>query len=89
MGIEEVHRETFAAGYEAGIAALRALGWRAHTAHRVAERWRKHEDRELAELQKLWGQGDDVYFARFEHMIFRAVKDDPLSSTLPVINQVR
>ncbi len=32
---------------------------------------------------------DDVYFARFEHMIFRPVKDDPLSSTLPVINQVR
>jgi len=32
---------------------------------------------------------DDVYFARFEHMVFRPVKDDPLSSTLPVINQVR
>jgi ABC-type branched-subunit amino acid transport system substrate-binding protein len=32
---------------------------------------------------------DDVYFARFEDMIFRPVKDDPLSSTLPAINQVR
>ena len=32
---------------------------------------------------------DDVYFARFEDMTFRPVKDDPLSSTLPVINQVR
>jgi ABC-type branched-subunit amino acid transport system substrate-binding protein len=32
---------------------------------------------------------DDVYFARFGTMIFRPVKDDPLSSTLPVINQVR
>ena len=32
---------------------------------------------------------DDVYFARFEDKIFRPVKDDPLSSTLPVINQVR
>jgi branched-chain amino acid transport system substrate-binding protein len=32
---------------------------------------------------------DDVYFARFEDMIFRPVKDDPLSSTLPAINQLR
>jgi ABC-type branched-subunit amino acid transport system substrate-binding protein len=32
---------------------------------------------------------DDVYFARFQDMIFRPVKDDPLSSTLPAINQVR
>ena len=32
---------------------------------------------------------DDVYFARFRDMTFAPVKDDPLSSTLPVINQVR
>jgi len=32
---------------------------------------------------------DDVYFARFAGMIFQPVGDDPLSSTLPVINQVR
>jgi branched-chain amino acid transport system substrate-binding protein len=32
---------------------------------------------------------DDVYFARFRDMVFRPVRDDPLSSTLPVINQVR
>jgi len=32
---------------------------------------------------------DDVYFARFEGMTFRPVKDDLLSSTLPVINQTR
>jgi branched-chain amino acid transport system substrate-binding protein len=32
---------------------------------------------------------DDVYFARFRNMVFRPVKDDPLSSTLPVIRQVR
>jgi branched-chain amino acid transport system substrate-binding protein len=31
---------------------------------------------------------DDVYFARFEDMTFRPVKDDPLSSTLPMISQV-
>jgi ABC-type branched-subunit amino acid transport system substrate-binding protein len=32
---------------------------------------------------------DDVYFARFADMVFRPVKDDPLSSTLPVIDQAR
>ncbi|MDQ2984741.1 MAG: ABC transporter substrate-binding protein [Actinomycetota bacterium] len=32
---------------------------------------------------------DDVYFARFRDMIFRPVKDDPLSSTLPTIPQTR
>ena len=32
---------------------------------------------------------DDVYFARFENMTYRPVRDDPLSSTLPVISQVQ
>ncbi len=30
---------------------------------------------------------DDVYFARFSGMTYQPVKDDPLSSTLPVIDQ--
>jgi ABC-type branched-subunit amino acid transport system substrate-binding protein len=30
---------------------------------------------------------DDVYFARLRDMTFRPIKDDPLSSTLPVIDQ--
>jgi branched-chain amino acid transport system substrate-binding protein len=30
---------------------------------------------------------DDVYFARFEHMVYVPVKDDPLSRTLPAIDQ--
>ena len=30
---------------------------------------------------------DDIYFARFHDMTFAPVKDDPLSSTLPVIPQ--
>ena len=31
---------------------------------------------------------DDVYFARFDGMIFKPVKDDALSATLPPIVQV-
>jgi ABC-type branched-subunit amino acid transport system substrate-binding protein len=32
---------------------------------------------------------DDVYFARFEDMTYKPVKDDPLSATLTVIDQTR
>ena len=32
---------------------------------------------------------DDVYFARFRDMTYRPVEDDPLSSTLPAIDQTR
>jgi ABC-type branched-subunit amino acid transport system substrate-binding protein len=32
---------------------------------------------------------DDVYFARFKDMIYGPVKDDPLSATLPVIQQTQ
>jgi len=63
-GVAEVHRETFAAAYETGIASLRALGFRAHTAHRLARRWRDHEEREIEELIVLWSQGEEVRFAR-------------------------
>lgn len=63
-GVCEVHRETFAAAYETGIASLRALGFRAHTAHRLARRWRDHEEREIEELIALWGESEDVRFAR-------------------------
>jgi branched-chain amino acid transport system substrate-binding protein len=47
------------------------------------------DERGFNELNHEGVVDDDVYFARFENMIFRPVKDDPLSSTLPVINQVR
>ena len=32
---------------------------------------------------------DDVFLARFEDMTFKPVKDDPLSATLPAIQQTR
>jgi ABC-type branched-subunit amino acid transport system substrate-binding protein len=32
---------------------------------------------------------DDVYFARFHGMTFRPVKDDPLSATLPTLQQTK
>ncbi|MBX3157546.1 MAG: monovalent cation:proton antiporter-2 (CPA2) family protein [Deltaproteobacteria bacterium] len=63
LGIKHVFRETFGSAYEAGIASLQALGYRANTAHRLARRWRQHEERMLEELGELWGTGDG-YFSR-------------------------
>jgi glutathione-regulated potassium-efflux system ancillary protein KefC len=64
LGVRHPHRETFAAAWEAGIEALRALGMRANTAHRIARRWRDHEERSLQDLMTLWGGDRDLYFAR-------------------------
>jgi voltage-gated potassium channel Kch len=64
LGIESVHRETFASAYELGIDALRALGYRNHTAHRLARRWRQHEESELRELLAIWGTDQKTYFDR-------------------------
>lgn len=64
LGIQHVWRETFGSSYEVGIEALRGLGYRAHTAHRLARRWRDHDERALEELAQMWGRTEgDVYFA--------------------------
>ncbi len=61
-----VHRETFASAYEMGIEALRALGYRGHTANRLARRWRAHEERELDEIAAMWARDEErtTIFAR-------------------------
>ncbi len=64
MGVSVVHREQFAASFELGIDALRALGVRAYTAHRRAQAWRAHEQRVLDELALVWGKDEARYFAR-------------------------
>jgi glutathione-regulated potassium-efflux system ancillary protein KefC len=60
LGATAVFRETFAAAYETGISALRELGFRAFTAHRLAARWRQHEEQMLEELGKLWGTDNEA-----------------------------
>lgn len=65
LGIAQPMRETFGSAYETGIAALEALGYRHYTAHRLARRWRDHEERVLEELGEVWGTGDrDAYYTR-------------------------
>jgi monovalent cation:proton antiporter-2 (CPA2) family protein len=65
LGIQKIYRETFGSAYETGIGALMSLGYRAHTAHRLAQRWRRHEERQLEEMTDLWNNADDdTYFER-------------------------
>ena len=64
-GVERVFRETYGSAFETGIAALQAIGYRAHTAHRLARRWRAHDERMLEELADAWGSGDrETYFRK-------------------------
>lgn len=62
LGIEHVWRETYGSAYEMGIAAMVALGRRAHTAHRLAARWRRHEEASIEKLHALWGGDEATYF---------------------------
>lgn len=65
-GAAYAHRETFASAYEMGIEALRKLGYRAHTAHRLARRWRDHEEQGLEEVTAMWAREEEqaTIFAR-------------------------
>ncbi|MEZ4365462.1 MAG: monovalent cation:proton antiporter-2 (CPA2) family protein [Kofleriaceae bacterium] len=76
-------RETFVSAYETGIAALRSLGARAYTAERRAARWRRHEERELAELAALRASGDEeAYWDRTRRALDEAERlmrdEDPV-----------
>jgi glutathione-regulated potassium-efflux system ancillary protein KefC len=64
LGVHKVFRETFAAAWETSIEALKVLGYRSHTAHRIARKWRDHEEQVLEELGALWGTDRKEYFNR-------------------------
>ncbi len=59
LGVHFVHRETYASAWELGIEVFRALGHRAHTAHRMARRWRTHEERSIEEMSAMWARDED------------------------------
>jgi monovalent cation:proton antiporter-2 (CPA2) family protein len=61
LGITHIFRETLGSSLELGQAALAALGVRAHTAHRIAVRWRQHDERALEAMLEYRSQGEDVW----------------------------
>jgi branched-chain amino acid transport system substrate-binding protein len=71
-----------AGGAEDGTAVVRALD-------EVTVRGANGDERGFNRRNHEGVVDDDVYFARFRDMTFRPVEDDPLSSTLPVIEQRR
>src|SRR5262249_9142830 len=64
LGVRKVFRETFGSAYETGIEALKLLGYRARTAQRLAERWRRHEESVIEELGDLWRADREGYIKR-------------------------
>ena len=86
LGVKEVFRETFGSAYESGVAALRALGYRAHTAHRLGQRWRQHEERTLEELGEIWGSDRDGYYEKTRDAFKEAerlMRQDPSTAVEP------
>jgi monovalent cation:proton antiporter-2 (CPA2) family protein len=69
LGITEVHRETLAGSLELGQSVLRALGVRAHTAHRIANRWRAHDDEAIESMIPIFDRNDDTWMAEAKKML--------------------
>jgi voltage-gated potassium channel Kch len=63
VGVAGIFRETLGTSLELGEAALRQLGTRAHTAHRIALRWREHDEAALEEMVKYAAEDQAVWLA--------------------------
>jgi voltage-gated potassium channel Kch len=63
LGIEHITRETVASAVESATRTLQYVGFRAHTAHRMARLWREHDERLIEDLAALWGGDQNTYFA--------------------------
>jgi len=71
--------------------ALRNFGVKdlPHALEQVTARGANGDERGFNEHNHEGVVDDDVFFARFHDMTFAPVKDDPLSSTLPTIQQTK
>jgi Kef-type K+ transport system membrane component KefB/voltage-gated potassium channel Kch len=54
-GVENVHRETFGAAIDMGVDVLKALGFRAHQAHRLGRMFREHDEDALRAQVRIFG----------------------------------
>jgi monovalent cation:proton antiporter-2 (CPA2) family protein len=62
-GADEVERETFESALSMGVRALRALGFRAHRAHRAGNLFRAHDLKAFDKLAPLSGQEESYILA--------------------------
>lgn len=65
-GAHVVERETFEGGLAMAAQSLRALGMRAHQAHRAAQIFRRHDVRGMEALAPLWNQEERYVVAARE-----------------------
>jgi monovalent cation:proton antiporter-2 (CPA2) family protein len=63
VGPDVIVRETFGSAVEAGMAAMRKLGFRAYQCERLARAFRRHDEASLNRLSTLFGQDQKVVFA--------------------------
>ena len=56
-------RETMGSALEMAECTLRALGRRAHEAHRLTRSFQRHDERAISSLARLWGTDQKQFFA--------------------------
>lgn len=86
IGITAIFRETLGTSLELGEAALRQLGVRAHTAHRIALRWREHDEASLEEMLKFAGGDQAVWLSEAKKALEnfeRSMKDELQGTATP------
>ncbi|MBS1151662.1 MAG: Glutathione-regulated potassium-efflux system protein KefC, partial [Myxococcaceae bacterium] len=72
LGLTQIHRETMAGSLEMGEAALRHLGSRAHAAHRLAQRWKEHDEHNLEAMFEHVGK--EHFFAEAKKVLEQTEK---------------
>jgi monovalent cation:proton antiporter-2 (CPA2) family protein len=60
-GVQTFYRETLGSSLDLGTDVMRALGMRAHQAHRAAMLFKKHDEHSVRDLAQFW-EDDDAYF---------------------------
>ncbi|HVY86046.1 MAG TPA: monovalent cation:proton antiporter-2 (CPA2) family protein [Caulobacterales bacterium] len=79
--VDDWERETFEGGLRLGAKTLRALGFRAHQAERAAGLFRRHDERQLAEMYPHWSSDNtDAY--RLATVARQAMIEDALKRDL-------
>ena len=71
-GVKRIYRELFGSSWEMGVDALRLVGFRAHTAHRIGRRWRDHDAKgieELADVHAVHGIDEEYWKAARRMMV--------------------
>ena len=61
-GVQSFYRETLGSSLDLGVDVMRALGMRAHQAHRAAHLFKVADERSVRELAKYW-EDDAAYFS--------------------------